>query len=220
MRFTCSWTPHRDVIPRGHCVRVQFWWFQNAYTATAINSTSFCTSARDALLILVENALRVSAINTVGDFVLFLAKVSLTWECKTEQNARKHTTQNALTLSRNVSGAGSVLHSLCWRPGSELPEGLHRLGPAAPHRLTLRLPGGPLLPVCLWKRGGRSLLVFRRGHKVQWRQPWPGVLHGQSLDGERRSPTEAFPFKKLTPPVMLHAKGLVQSSDHYQLANS
>uniref|UniRef100_A0A8C2X5S2 Choline transporter-like protein n=1 Tax=Cyclopterus lumpus TaxID=8103 RepID=A0A8C2X5S2_CYCLU len=48
---------------------------QNAYTATAINSTSFCTSARDAFLILVENALRVAAINTVGDFVLFLAKV-------------------------------------------------------------------------------------------------------------------------------------------------
>ncbi|KAM9792572.1 choline transporter-like protein 1 [Neosynchiropus ocellatus] len=48
---------------------------QNAYTATAINSTSFCTSARDALLILVENALRVAAINTIGDFVLFLAKV-------------------------------------------------------------------------------------------------------------------------------------------------
>ncbi|XP_030004378.1 choline transporter-like protein 1 [Sphaeramia orbicularis] len=48
---------------------------QNAYTATAINSTSFCTSARDAFLILVENALRVAAINTVGDFVLFLGKV-------------------------------------------------------------------------------------------------------------------------------------------------
>ncbi|CAM9159509.1 unnamed protein product [Lampetra planeri] len=47
---------------------------QNAYTATAINSTSFCTSARDALVILVENALRVAAINTVGDFVLFLGK--------------------------------------------------------------------------------------------------------------------------------------------------
>lgn len=49
--------------------------FQNAYTATAINSTSFCTSARDAFVILVENALRVAAINTVGDFVLFLGKV-------------------------------------------------------------------------------------------------------------------------------------------------
>ncbi|CAN9510388.1 unnamed protein product [Ophioblennius macclurei] len=48
---------------------------QNAYTATAINSTSFCTSARDAFIILVENALRVAAINTVGDFVLFLGKV-------------------------------------------------------------------------------------------------------------------------------------------------
>lgn len=48
---------------------------QNAYTATAINSTSFCTSARDAFVILVENALRVAAINTVGDFVLFMGKV-------------------------------------------------------------------------------------------------------------------------------------------------
>ncbi|XP_038856005.1 choline transporter-like protein 1 isoform X1 [Salvelinus namaycush] len=48
---------------------------QNAYTATAINSTSFCTSARDAFVILVENVLRVATINTVGDFVLFLGKV-------------------------------------------------------------------------------------------------------------------------------------------------
>ncbi|KAG7277957.1 hypothetical protein CRUP_022127 [Coryphaenoides rupestris] len=47
---------------------------QNAYAATAINSTSFCTSARDAFVILVENALRVAAINAVGDFVLFLGK--------------------------------------------------------------------------------------------------------------------------------------------------
>uniref|UniRef100_A0A8C5LL38 Choline transporter-like protein n=1 Tax=Leptobrachium leishanense TaxID=445787 RepID=A0A8C5LL38_9ANUR len=48
---------------------------QNAYTATAINSTNFCTSAKDALVILVENVLRVATINTVGDFVLFLGKV-------------------------------------------------------------------------------------------------------------------------------------------------
>lgn len=50
---------------------------QNAYTATAINSTNFCTSAKDAFVILVENALRVAAINTVGDFMLFLGKVCL-----------------------------------------------------------------------------------------------------------------------------------------------
>ncbi|XP_062864344.1 choline transporter-like protein 1 [Trichomycterus rosablanca] len=48
---------------------------QNAYIATAINSTSFCTSARDAFIILAENALRVATINSVGDFVLFLGKV-------------------------------------------------------------------------------------------------------------------------------------------------
>lgn len=47
---------------------------QNAYAATAINNTSFCTSARDAFLILVSNALRVAAINSVGDFMLILAK--------------------------------------------------------------------------------------------------------------------------------------------------
>nr|XP_015799105.2 choline transporter-like protein 1 [Nothobranchius furzeri] len=48
---------------------------QNAYTATAINGTNFCSSAADAFVILVENALRVAAINTVGDFVLFLGKI-------------------------------------------------------------------------------------------------------------------------------------------------
>uniref|UniRef100_A0A7N8XYN3 Choline transporter-like protein n=1 Tax=Mastacembelus armatus TaxID=205130 RepID=A0A7N8XYN3_9TELE len=48
---------------------------QNAYAATAINSTGFCTSARDAFVILVENALRVATINAVGDFVLFLGKI-------------------------------------------------------------------------------------------------------------------------------------------------
>ncbi|TKS65013.1 Choline transporter-like protein 1 CDw92 [Collichthys lucidus] len=37
----------------------------NAYAATAINSTSFCTSARDAFVILVENALRVATIKAI-----------------------------------------------------------------------------------------------------------------------------------------------------------
>ncbi|RVE76268.1 hypothetical protein OJAV_G00006870 [Oryzias javanicus] len=48
---------------------------QNAYAATAIKSTNFCTSACEAFVILVENALRVAAINTVGDFVLFMGKI-------------------------------------------------------------------------------------------------------------------------------------------------
>ncbi|XP_054649061.1 choline transporter-like protein 1 isoform X2 [Dunckerocampus dactyliophorus] len=48
---------------------------QNAYAATAINSTSFCTSARDAFVLLVENALRVATVNAIGDLVLFLGKI-------------------------------------------------------------------------------------------------------------------------------------------------
>ncbi|GAB1600405.1 choline transporter-like protein 1 [Argonauta hians] len=47
----------------------------NAYTVVAIKGTNFCTSARRAFNLLVNNALRVAAINSVGDFMLFLAKV-------------------------------------------------------------------------------------------------------------------------------------------------
>ncbi|XP_066299060.1 choline transporter-like protein 1 [Branchiostoma lanceolatum] len=49
----------------------------NAYTVIAIEGTSFCTAARRAFLALVSNALRVVAINSVGDFVLFLGKLGV-----------------------------------------------------------------------------------------------------------------------------------------------
>lgn len=125
--------------------------FQNAYTATAINSTSFCTSARDAFLILVENALRVTAINTVGDFVLFLGKVRNrppTSSCKTKSFTQLAKTIFLTPLS-TLSGAHRLMHGVLRRPGSELPEGLHGLGPASAHRVCVRVPGGSLLPVCL-----------------------------------------------------------------------
>ncbi|XP_007885310.2 choline transporter-like protein 3 [Callorhinchus milii] len=48
---------------------------QNAYTATAINGTDFCTSARDAFAMIVNNALNVAAVNCFGDFLLLLGKV-------------------------------------------------------------------------------------------------------------------------------------------------
>lgn len=49
----------------------------NAYTVVAIKGTDFCPSARRAFNILVNNALRVAAINSVGDFLLFLAKLGI-----------------------------------------------------------------------------------------------------------------------------------------------
>ncbi|KAH3695270.1 choline transporter-like protein 1 isoform X1 [Dreissena polymorpha] len=50
---------------------------QNAYTIIAIEGTSFCKSAAKSFTTLVSNALRVAAINSVGDFVLFLGKIGV-----------------------------------------------------------------------------------------------------------------------------------------------
>ncbi|XP_048758552.1 choline transporter-like protein 1 isoform X1 [Ostrea edulis] len=51
---------------------------QNAYTVVAIQGSNFCSSAKKAFMTLVSNALRVAAINSVGDFVLFLGKIGVT----------------------------------------------------------------------------------------------------------------------------------------------
>ncbi|XP_075414716.1 choline transporter-like protein 3 [Tenrec ecaudatus] len=48
---------------------------QNAYTATAINGTAFCTSAKDALTMLSKNSSHLTSLNCLGDFIVFLAKV-------------------------------------------------------------------------------------------------------------------------------------------------
>lgn len=50
---------------------------QNAYTVVAIQGTSFCKSAAKSFTVLVNNALRVAAINSVGDFILFLGKIGV-----------------------------------------------------------------------------------------------------------------------------------------------
>ncbi|CAG2057875.1 unnamed protein product [Timema podura] len=47
---------------------------RNAYIQTAIHGSSFCRSGKQAFSLLSANALRVAAINSVGDFVLFLGK--------------------------------------------------------------------------------------------------------------------------------------------------
>ncbi|CAH1787745.1 unnamed protein product [Owenia fusiformis] len=65
------------------CLKCLLWCFEkflkylnrNAYIEIAIYGYSFCKSAKKAFLLLVANVLRVAAINSVGFFVLFLAKV-------------------------------------------------------------------------------------------------------------------------------------------------
>ncbi|KAK2159127.1 hypothetical protein NP493_1746g00015 [Ridgeia piscesae] len=49
----------------------------NAYTIIAIEGKSFCPAAKKAFEIISSNVLRVAAINSVGDFVLFLGKIGV-----------------------------------------------------------------------------------------------------------------------------------------------
>ncbi|XP_026830120.1 choline transporter-like protein 1 isoform X2 [Ooceraea biroi] len=65
------------------CCQCCMWCFEcalkfltrNAYIETAIYGCNFCTGGRKAFQALSSNILRVAAINSVGDFVLFLGKV-------------------------------------------------------------------------------------------------------------------------------------------------
>ncbi|XP_076171666.1 choline transporter-like protein 1 isoform X2 [Ptiloglossa arizonensis] len=65
------------------CCQCCLWCFEcalkfltrNAYIETAIYGCNFCTGGRKAFQALASNILRVAAINSVGDFVLFLGKV-------------------------------------------------------------------------------------------------------------------------------------------------
>eukprot|EP00054_Salpingoeca_dolichothecata_P014314 m.80628 g.80628 ORF g.80628 m.80628 type:complete len:645 (+) comp20931_c1_seq1:81-2015(+) len=65
------------------CLQCCLWCFEkflkflnrNAYIEIAIYGYSFCKAARTAFMILLRNILRVAAINSVGDFVLFVGKL-------------------------------------------------------------------------------------------------------------------------------------------------
>lgn len=65
------------------CFKCCFSWLEsilqyltrNAYIEVAMFGTSFCQGGQQAFRLLTANVLRVAAINSVGDFVLFLAKV-------------------------------------------------------------------------------------------------------------------------------------------------
>lgn len=51
---------------------------RNAYSVTAYKGTAYCSSARIAFTTIASNALRVATINSVGDFILFLGKCTVT----------------------------------------------------------------------------------------------------------------------------------------------
>ncbi|XP_030838771.1 choline transporter-like protein 1 isoform X2 [Strongylocentrotus purpuratus] len=68
------------------CMQCILWLFEkvlryinrNAYIEIAIYGYNFCKAAQKAFSVLVSNALRVAAINSVGDFLLLLGKFAVT----------------------------------------------------------------------------------------------------------------------------------------------
>nr|XP_033780094.1 choline transporter-like protein 2 isoform X2 [Geotrypetes seraphini] len=65
------------------CLKCCFWCLEkfikflnrNAYIMIAIYGTNFCTSARNAFLLLMRNIIRVAVVDKVTDFLLFLGKL-------------------------------------------------------------------------------------------------------------------------------------------------
>ena len=50
---------------------------RNGYIQVSIHGCNFCSGCYKAFIVLGNNILRVTAINTVGDFVLFLGKLAI-----------------------------------------------------------------------------------------------------------------------------------------------
>ena len=53
------------------------WLNRNAYIMTAIEGTSFCSSAWNSLSLMVKNVASVAAVSVIGDIMLFLGKLSV-----------------------------------------------------------------------------------------------------------------------------------------------
>jgi len=54
---------------------------RNAYIMVAVKGSSYCTSAGRAVTLIISNVLRVAAVNTVGDSLIFMAKLTVIGGC-------------------------------------------------------------------------------------------------------------------------------------------
>ena len=54
---------------------------RNAYIMVAVKGTGYCQSAGRAVSLLISNALRLVAVNVIGDVLLWLGKLAVTASC-------------------------------------------------------------------------------------------------------------------------------------------
>jgi len=79
---------------------------RNAYIEIAIYGKSFCRSAMNAFAILLRNALRVAAINSIGDLVLMISKLIITAIAAV---AAFFYFQNKETIAENLGDASTTV---------------------------------------------------------------------------------------------------------------
>lgn len=71
------------------CIRYCMWYLEkvlkfinrNAYILVAVKGYSYCYSAFEAVKLIIFNALRIAAVNTVGDFLTWLGKIVVAGAC-------------------------------------------------------------------------------------------------------------------------------------------
>ncbi len=71
------------------CVKCCMWCLEkivafinrNAFILIAVKGSNYCVSAARAVQLIVANALRLAAVNVIGDALLFLAKLGVAAGC-------------------------------------------------------------------------------------------------------------------------------------------
>uniref|UniRef100_A0AAQ5YNH4 Choline transporter-like protein n=1 Tax=Amphiprion ocellaris TaxID=80972 RepID=A0AAQ5YNH4_AMPOC len=103
------------------CLKCCFWCLEkfikflnrNAYIMVAIYGKNFCTSARDAFLLLMRNMIRVAVLDKVTDFLLFLGKlliVGLVGEVKAFEDTAPHLHYYWVPILTVVVGSYLIAH--------------------------------------------------------------------------------------------------------------
>jgi Plasma-membrane choline transporter len=54
---------------------------RNAYILVAVRGTNYCRSAQRAVVLIMANIVTLAVVNTVGDFLIFLGKISVAVGC-------------------------------------------------------------------------------------------------------------------------------------------
>jgi solute carrier family 44 protein 1 (choline transporter-like protein) len=89
----------------------------NAYIEIALTGKSFCSSARRAFSVLTMNALQVTAVNSVGDFLLFISKAMIVLVTLWTGNKLVEDRQSELSYSWSpliVSGLSAYFVAHCF----------------------------------------------------------------------------------------------------------